>query len=413
MAGPTTPRSIGGPTARLGAMAVAVAGFGIVALVGSSLLSGTDPHPSTDPGGSTTAGSDAASASAVPVPGHEVYGFIPYWEMDDTIVAHLATTDLTTVALFSVTHSGKGGLVMTQNGARKINGPIGQAIIADAHARHRRVDVVYTSFGTAKNAKLFGSTAIQDKVIAGLVQLRSDLKVDGVAVDVEEIDDEDIPAYGAFVGRLRTALRADHPDATVTVATGAGRQGSALAVAATAGGADRIFLMGYDYRTGASQPGATSPIQRRDGDERTLSWSLDLYLASGVPPEKTLLGLPLYGVAWPAATGDLGAPSTGKGAVWVPRQHLDVLGNKSLVPVYDQLESVAFLAVPKGDAFQAIYYDTPQSLTPKLALADTRGLAGAGLWAVGYDRGVPGYGDLIGSFRQGRLTTPGAASVLP
>jgi hypothetical protein len=129
--------------------AISVAGIGIVALVGSQLLAGTSPAASGEPTGSA-AGAASAQASAVPVPGHEVYGFIPYWEMDDTIVAHLATTDLTTVALFSVTHSGKGGLVMTQNGARKINGPIGQAIIADAHARHRRVDVVYTSFGATK-----------------------------------------------------------------------------------------------------------------------------------------------------------------------------------------------------------------------------------------------------------------------
>src|SRR4029079_15310708 len=73
--------------------------------------------------------------------------------------------------------------------------------------------------------------------------------------------------------------------------------------------------------------------------------------------------------------------------------------------IYDQLESVAFLSVPNGDAFQAIYYDTPQSLTPKLVLADDRGLAGAGFWALGYDRGQPAYGDLIGQFRRGKLDT--------
>ncbi len=412
MAGPTPPRSIGGPTVRLAGIAVAIAGAGILALAGSSMLLGTGPGPSANPDGSTTA-AESANPSAVPVPGHEVYGFIPYWEMDGTIVAHLATIDVSTVALFSVTHSGKGTIVMTQNGAKKITGPIGKAIIADAHERHRRVDLVYTSFGTTKNAKLFGSTDIQDRVIAGLVTLAADLKVDGIAVDVEQIDDEDIPAYGAFIGRLRTALRADHPDATVTVATGAGRQGSTLAKAASDNGADRVFLMGYDYRIGASQPGATAPMGRRDGDERTLSWSLDLYLGAGVPPEKTLLGLPLYGVAWPAASGDLGAPSTGKGVVWVPRQHLDTLRNKALVPVYDQLESVAFLSVPVGDAWTAIYFDTPQSLTPKLALADQRGLAGAGLWAVGYERGLTGYDELFGAFRAGRLPAVGASTAQP
>ena len=75
---------------------------------------------------------------------------------------------------------------------------------------------------------------------------------------------------------------------------------------------------------------------------------------------------------------------------------------------------MAFLSVPDGDAFQAIYYDTPQSLTPKLVLADDRGLAGAGFWALGYDRGQPAYGDLIGQFRQGKLdTTVSAPNSLP
>jgi len=407
MAGPSAQRRRTGPVGRIGAIGAAVAALGVLAVAGSTFLAGDPgggrPASSGAPGGVAAGGS--AAPSQRPVPGHEVYGFVPYWEMDGTIADHLATIDATTIALFSVTHSGKGALAMTQNGAKKITGPVGRAIITGAHDRHQRVDLTYTSFGRAKNAKLFASETIQDKVIAGLVALRKDLGVDGINVDVEEIDDVDIPAYGGFVGRLRTALRAGDPAATVTVATTAGPQGAALALAATVAGADRVFLMGYDYRTGSSQPGATSPIERRDGDQRTLPWSLDLYAGLGVPPERTILGLPLYGVAWPAASGDLGSPSTGKGAVWVPRQNLSTLHDHGSASVYDQLESVAFLSVPDGDAFQAIYYDTPQSLTPKLVLADDRGLAGAGFWALGYDRGQPAYGDLIGQFRQGKLDT--------
>ena len=43
----------------------------------------------------------------------------------------------------------------------------------------------------------------------------------------------------------------------------------------------------------------------------------------------------------------------------------------------------------------------PRSLTPKLLLADERGLAGAGFWAIGYERGLPGYTELIATFRAG------------
>jgi spore germination protein len=404
MAGPPIASSRRGTIGRIGAVGLVGASVVVLALAGSTLFGG---GAGPGPNGSTAAAGGGASTlpSARPIPGHEVYGFVPYWEMDGTIADHLATVDATTIALFSVTHGGKGALAMSQNGAKKITGPIGRAIIAGAHERHQRVDLTYTSFGRTKNTKLFGSEAIQDKVVSGLVDLRRQLKVDGIAVDVEEIDDVDIPAYGTFVGKLRTALRADDPEATVTVATGAGRQGAALALAASVAGADRIFLMGYDYRTGSSQPGATAPIERRDGDQRTLPWSLDLYLGLGVPPERTILGLPLYGLSWPAASGDLGSPSTGKGSIWVPRQNLPTLEAHGSASVYDQLEAVAFLSVADGAAFQAIYYDTPQSLTPKLGLADERGLAGAGFWALGYDRGQPAYGDLIEQFRQGKLDT--------
>ena len=71
----------------------------------------------------------------------------------------------------------------------------------------------------------------------------------------------------------------------------------------------------------------------------------------------------------------------------------------------DVVEDVAVLTVPDGQRWQSVYYDNPASLTPKLEMADQRGLAGAGFWAVGYERGLPGYTTLIASFRAGQLAT--------
>jgi spore germination protein YaaH len=339
-----------------------------------------------------------------------VYGFVPYWEIDDTIAEHLRATDATTVALFSVTHTARGAVATNQNGFRAITGPIGRRIVADAHDAGRRVDVTWTSFGRSKNDALFASQPLQDRVIAALVALRAELAVDGIAVDVEEIDSADIPAYGAFVGRLRTALRAADPAATVTTATGAGPQGAALALAATVAGADRIFLMGYDYRTRSSEPGASAPMSRRDGDGRSLGWSVDLYAAAGIPAERTILGLPLYGLAWPTSTPELGSAKTGAGDIWVPRRNLATLRDPAIEPAYDPIEDVAFLAVPDGRAFQAVYYDSPESLRPKLGLANELGLAGAGFWALGYERGLPDYTALIADFRAGRSMTVAAVT---
>jgi hypothetical protein len=365
----------------------------------------------------TTAG--PAVTAAPPEPGHELYGFLPYWEMRDGIAAHLEDTPLSTLALFSVTHTGKGALNTGQRGYRLITGGVGARLIREAHDRGTRVEVVYTSFGAARNRKLFEDVERQDAVIAGLVALVEQTGTDGVNVDIEALEPTLVPAYGAFVRRLRDAVREADRDHQVSAATGAGALGAAMAVAAAEGGADRIFLMGYDYRVAASSPGASAPLDRSDGGIRSLRWSLDLYGALGVPAGRLLLGLPLYGMTWPAAGPVIGAPETGRGDAWIPRQHSDVLLDESIVPVRDETEQVdvylqasdgSWGAPPPGASltpaeqdrtWTAVYVDSPATLAPKMTLANERGLAGSGFWAIGYERGLPGYRELMRAFVEG------------
>ena len=256
--------------------------------------------------------------------------------------------------------------------------------------------------------------AAQDRWIIELVDLAASTGVDGINVDVEGLPLEHVADYGDFVGRLRTALRERLPDAQVSVATPGGSRGAAMAAAAASADADRIFLMGYDYRWEGSNVGATSPLEPGDGEGGGLRASLDLYAALGVPVERTLLGLPLYGMTWPVDGGELFAPATDRGNEWIPRLNLGVFDRPGFSTVYDSLESVEFYAVQGEDgAWNAVYYDSPRSLTPKLALADERGLAGVGFWAIGYERGLPGYTELIDTFRAGELAAVPAASPAP
>ena len=382
--------------------------------------------PSAERSGSDAAVAPSPRPTIKPVPGHEVYGFVPYWEMDDTIAEHIAATDLTTLALFSVTHK-RNGTVDDQNGLRRIRGNVGGAMIRAAHERGAKVEIVYTCFGAAKNRQFYGDPKAQARWIDELAGLVLDLKVDGVNVDVEGLPAEHVADYGAFVGRLRTALRVLVPDAEVSVATQANEVGAAMAAAASAAGADRVFLMGYDYRSAGSQPGASAPIDRMDGETKDLVWSLDLYSTRGVPVDRTILGLPLYGVTWPVIGPGFLSPSTGSGEPWVPRRNLGVFEDPSFAPTFEPTESVEFYvkpsafataipsanvpgvppsATPEPIAWNAVYYDSPRSLAPKLRLADDRGLAGAGFWAIGYERGLPGYTELIASFHAGKLDAP-------
>ncbi|MGK2849585.1 MAG: glycosyl hydrolase family 18 protein [Candidatus Limnocylindrales bacterium] len=397
----------------------------LVLAVSAAACGGTLPSDRTSASGDPDP-SAAADPTRVPTPGHETYGFVPYWEMDDGIAAHLADTDLTTVALFSVTHRRSGELATNQNGYRRITGDVGQRVIREARERGTRVEIVYSSFGPQKNTRFYTEPDAQARWIEELVDLVVDLGIDGVNVDVESLPVEHLVDYGAFVGRLRAALRERVPDGQVSVATQGNARGAAMAAEAAAAGADRIFLMGYDYHWEGSGPGASAPIDRYDGDDADLVWSLDLYAGLGVPVERTILGLPLYGMTWPVEGPDLGAFATGRGDEWVPRLNLRVFEAPGFTPTYEPIESVEFYAVQRppeastsvsagpsasaataGDGqWHAVYYDSPRSLAPKLRLADERGLAGVGFWAIGYERGLPGYGELLSTFRAGELRAP-------
>ncbi len=400
----------------IGAVVIAVAAAIVLAV---ALGSSRTPSTSAADPSATADARVSMPPTSPPAPGHEVFGYVPYWEMDQGIAEQVAGIRLTTLALFSVTHTKDGSLDTGQTGYKRITGGVGTRLIREAHDRGVVVQLVYSSFGTRKNERLFASEAAQTTAIDALVALAAKLDVDGINVDIEQLDVDLVPAYGAFVGRLRTALRAERPDGQVSVATSAGPTGAAMALAASTNGADRIFLMGYDYHYAGSDVGASAPLDRRDGADQDLAWSLDLYAAIGVPVERTILGLPLYGMRWRVIGPWLGAMREGNGAIWVPADNPRFLADPPVPPELDPIEVVEFYAVPPpGGAssgpsaspaapgghsgWQAIYVDSPQTLAPKLALANERGLAGAGFWAIGYTRGLPGYTDVIERFAAGR-----------
>jgi hypothetical protein len=402
--------------------------------------------------GGLASGGPSSEPTLAPTPtprpglgGTELYGYVPYWQMNDTVATYLRSTPLTTVALFSVTARKNGAIDTRPLVYRRINGAIGQRLIAEAHARGARVDLVFSNFGFDRNAQFFGgiapsptpdpglptlaptepgvgaspspgavgsgplpTSAIQgpppwQRTVTELAALATRLGVDGVNVDIEQLPDVQRPAYAEFLTALRSALVAANPKAQLSVATEAGARGVANAASAAAVGVDRIFLMGYDYHWGGSQPGASSPVDRLDG-AATLRWSIDQYVEAGVPRDRILLGLPLYGMTW-RSTGPLRTyPTVGTGITWIPSQHRDLLLDPTFQPDRDTYEHAEYFDVSDGPEWLITYYDSPTTLRPKLALARDNGLAGAGFWAMGYERGLPGYTELMTAFRAGEVT---------
>jgi spore germination protein YaaH len=410
-------------TVALAALSLGFGNSSPTASPGPSSAAGPNGSPVANPSGEAAGpiGGDPSvqpSPTPIPIPKHELFGYVAYWMMNTPTADYLRSVPLTTLALYSVTNKRDGSLDTSQLGYKRITGAVGKRMIREAHDRKVKVQLTFTSFNDARNQRLFGQGAepLQDKVIASLVKFADDHDFDGISVDVERIDPSLVPSYGAFVGKLVEALKASNPKGSVSAATTSGPTGASMAVLAAQGGADRIFLMAYDYHYAQSDVGASAPLARRDGSERDVPWSMDFYASMGVPVEKTILGLPLYGMRWRVEGPELGASRLGDGAIWVPAVNPNFLANPPKPPQLDPIEMVEFYSVPPtvkpvpGDSratagWQAIYVDSPRTLTPKLVLADDRGLAGAGFWAIGFERGQKGYLEMMRQFRDGKLTS--------
>jgi spore germination protein YaaH len=331
----------------------------------------------------------------------ELLGYLPHWELDDAIDGQLRYDLLTTIALFAVPIRTNGSLDLTSRGALIVLGDRGTKVLQHAHASGVRVVITFTSFVAKSNKILFADPVAQARFVHEAATLIADRGFDGANLDVEQIPGSRFGGYADVVRSLTVATRRANPDAEISVATNGGPSGARMAALAIAAGAQRAVLMGYSYRTAGSSPtGAIDPLARSDGGA-SLTTSMNLYAAAGVPPGQVLLGLPSYGTTWPTVDGSPHAARQpdrtgfGSGTTYVPAR--PPAGAVNSVPELDSVEQAVRLAWfdPGAGTWYQAWVDTPATLGAKVDAAAGRGLPGIAIWALGYERGVAGWWDSI------------------
>ncbi|HEY6057652.1 MAG TPA: glycosyl hydrolase family 18 protein, partial [Candidatus Limnocylindrales bacterium] len=388
----------------------------VVALIAASMLGSAPaaladgPGSSTDPVASLPlppAWPPVAIDPPIPVDelelglSREVFGYLPYWEMSAGTESYLRYDLLSTIAFFGVPINPNGSIGTASPGYEALMSGRATRITRAAHARGVRTEITFTSFGLKRNARFFGDARHRAKFVRQAVALLKARDADGVNIDVELISRRYYRSFGALVRELKAALAPVNPEATVSVATNANVSGARMAAIAVANGADRVFMMGYDYRwSGSKRAGAVDPIVSAVGG-LSLSRSLSLYERTGVPLDRVIMGVGYYGRSWPTASRRLRAPvrsdteTFGDSEVFLPRMLPAARRGTSFM--YDQVEQAARLLRwdPDRRTWIQTYYNDPRALAAKLELTNERDIAGLGIWALGYDRGQPGYWEAI------------------
>jgi spore germination protein YaaH/flagellar hook assembly protein FlgD len=334
----------------------------------------------------------------------EIFGFLPYWQLNSSSL-RLDYSKISTIAYFGVGADGAGNIVKKNPDGSTSVGWSGWAsarmssVITTAHANHTRVVLTVQSFGwntsgLARQKALLGSPTNRLNLARQIAAAVRDRGADGVNLDFEPLAPGYHTQFTALVRTIRAQLNRIHAGYQLTFDT-TGSIGNYPIEAATApGGADAIFIMGYDYRNSASSPvGSVAPLDRAGYG---IADTIAAYVRR-VPASRLILGVPYYGRAWSTATSLLNASNTSGikfGASTTVNyataaDYLAQYGRK-----YDPLEQVAWTAYRRRNctatygcvmSWRQLYVDDAAALNAKYDLVNRYGLRGAGIWALGYD----------------------------
>ena len=422
---PTSPASLPAATDALDAEVDLPTGSGAAAAAGvpASLASYTTTDATPSPAVAPTAAITPAGLR------REIFGFLPYWELNDSSL-RIDYRKVSTIAYFGVGVDTAGNLLKRNADGSTSVGWSGwtssklTSVISTAHANHTRVVLTvqsfgWTSSGLAAQKALLGSSTARLTLARQIAAAVRDRGADGVNLDFEPLATGAETQFTALVRTIRAELNRVHSGYQLTFDT-TGKIGNYPIEAATAsGGADAIFVMGYDYRTGGSSPvGSVAPY------DRSGYGVLDTVAAytARVPASKVILGVPYYGRAWSTATNTLNAANTSSATTGASTtvtydtaaDYLARYGRK-----WDPLEKVAWTAYRRQNCTSAagcvtswreLYVDDAAALSAKYDLVNTYGLRGAGIWALGYDGTRP---ELWGAIQQKFITdtTPPVAAI--
>ena len=357
----------------------------------------------------------------------QVFGFLPYWELTDSS-AVLDYSLLSTIAYFSVSVDSSGRLVKTNTDGSVSTGWGGwtsaqlTTVMNQAHQAGTRVVLSLTMFAwssgeAAKQAAMLGSPTARATLATQAAAAVRDRGADGINLDFEPIASGHAADFSALVHSIRAALDAIGPGYQLTFDTTAEGANYPLETATGPGAADAVFVMGYDYRT-ASAPKAGS-IAPLNGPLYNLTTTVQAFLAR-IPASRIILGIPYYGRAWSTSSGDANA-KTISGSQYAASAAVPYANAVDVVAAngrrYDSIEHSPWTAFQNQKcatcptAWRELYYDDAQSLGRKYDMVNSFGIAGVGMWALGYDGSRPElYQVLADKFLND--TTPPAAGIV-
>lgn len=305
-------------------------------------------------------------------------GFLPYWLASNVSIGLGNFTD---IAVFSAEITAEGTIPASNASAMH-----DLADLVRGECPSCRVWLTVTAFSEPLIDEVLANHVRE--AISSIVNAAEHVGADGVIIDWEfipEVNNLTGEPNRAYLVELLAGIKAAGLMTSVCVSgdvEAVWRDPSLNEVV------DLVFLMGYDYHwSGSEETGPVSPI---DAPYLDIADSLEI-LSAYYPKEKIVLGLPLYGYDWPAASCEPYARTLGEGS-YVP--YSEIVQNLTRYGVrWDPLGHSPWIAYRAGSACRQVWFENMTSLAARIDYALRKGYGGVGFWALGYE-GEEGAADL-------------------
>lgn len=314
-----------------------------------------------------------------------VFGWHPYWSNGlDVNYDYNLMSDL---SFFSYEVDAATG------NADNTHGWATSTVVDDAIAAGVRVNLCVTLF--SDHATFFGNSTSMQTLIDNLIGMVLSKGAHGVNIDFEGVSSSLSGDFTSFLIDLCTQMHAQIPGSQVSVCTYAVDWGDLFDEAAIDPYIDLYTIMGYAYYySGSSEAGPTAPLYTFAGYNYNLARTVNYYLAEGASKDKLVLGLPYYGHEWNTTSSSI--PGTTTSSV-SSRTYKTVRNNTSgnySTRLWDENSLTPYYVYNSGN-WRQCFCDDEESLGYRYDLVNMTGIAGIGIWALGYDDGYAELWDLI------------------
>lgn len=323
---------------------------------------------------------------SVDKPQIQIYGWYPYWMKD--AYENLNYDLLTTVSYYSVNVylNANKSLSYRDNGLDTL----ATKLIQKAKDANCKVDLTFQCDDTVVIDMLLKNKTFQDSCISYLTQLVDSTFLDGICVDFDKLPAKNDDAYVSFLRQLKVSLKKSQKTLRITLP--ANDFSNRFNISKLNEVVDAYILLAFNYYHKGSAEGTVAPLD--DDGNFDIKRSVNIYVEKGIPMQKMIVALPTYGIVWQKTVD--GSASVFEDHIYLSqiKKDLTEIDPKPVIKLDSTTFTKQYHYKNNGTEYRT-YFDDDETLKVKIKWLRGQGIAGVGIWALGYDNGSSEVWDMI------------------